>query len=201
MRLSRYFLPVLKESPKEAEIVSHKLMLRAGMIKQQAAGSYSWLPLGFKVLEKVKRIVEQEQNRSGAIELLMPTLQSADLWRESGRYDAYGEEMLRLKDRHKRDMLYGPTNEEMITDIFRTYVKSYKSLPLNLYHIQWKFRDEQRPRFGVMRGREFLMKDAYSFDIDEAAARRSYNRMFVAYLRTFARMGLKAIPMRAETGP
>src|SRR3569833_4653998 len=201
MRLSRYFLPVLKESPKEAEIVSHKLMLRAGMLKQQAAGSYSWLPLGFKVLQKVVKIIEEEQNRSGAIELLMPTLQSADLWRESGRYDAYGEEMLRLKDRHKRDMLYGPTNEEVITDIFRTYVKSYKDLPLNLYHIQWKFRDEVRPRFGVMRGREFLMKDAYSFDLDEAGARHSYNRMFVAFLRTFARLGLKSIPMRAETGP
>ena len=170
MRLSRYFLPVLKESPKEAEIVSHKLMLRAGMIKQQAAGSYSWLPLGFKVLQKVVKIVEEEQDRSGAVELLMPTLQSADLWRESGRYDAYGKEMLRLKDRHERDMLYGPTNEEMITDIFRTYVRSYKDLPLNLYHVQWKFRDEVRPRFGTMRSREFLMKDAYSFDLDRAGA-------------------------------
>jgi prolyl-tRNA synthetase len=201
MRLSRYFLPVLKESPKEAEIVSHKLMLRAGMIKQQAAGSYSWLPLGFKVLQKVVRIVEEEQNRSGAIELLMPTLQSADLWRESGRYDAYGEEMLRLKDRHKRDMLYGPTNEEMITDIFRTYVKSYKDLPLNLYHIQWKFRDEVRPRFGTMRSREFLMKDAYSFDLDKVGATQAFYRMFVAYLRTFHRMGLVGIPMRADSGP
>ena len=201
MRLSRYFLPVLKESPKEAEIVSHKLMLRAGMIKQQAAGSYSWLPLGFKVLQKVVRIVEEEQNRSGAIELLMPTLQSADLWRESGRYDAYGEEMLRLKDRHKRDMLYGPTNEEVITDIFRTYVKSYKDLPLNLYHIQWKFRDEVRPRFGTMRSREFLMKDAYSFDLDKTGATQACYRMFVAYLRTFHRMGLVGIPMRADSGP
>jgi prolyl-tRNA synthetase len=201
MRLSRYFLPVLKESPKEAEIVSHKLMLRAGMIKQQAAGSYSWLPLGYKVLEKVVRIVEEEQNRSGAIELKMPTLQSADLWRESGRYDAYGDEMLRLKDRHKREMLYGPTNEEMITDIFRTFVHSYKDLPLNLYHVQWKFRDEVRPRFGTMRSREFLMKDAYSFDVDRESARAAYNRMFVAYLRTFDRLGLKAIPMRADSGP
>ncbi|WP_295846640.1 proline--tRNA ligase [Tardiphaga sp.] len=201
MRLSRYFLPILKETPKEAEIVSHRLMLRAGMIRQEAAGIYAWLPLGLRVLRKIEAIVREEQNRAGAIELLMPTLQLADLWRESGRYDAYGPEMLRIQDRHKRELLYGPTNEEMITGIFRGYVKSYKSLPLNLYHIQWKFRDEQRPRFGVMRGREFLMKDAYSFDVDEAAARRSYNRMFVAYLRTFARMGLKAIPMRAETGP
>jgi len=201
MRLSRYFLPVLKESPKEAEIVSHKLMLRAGMIKQQAAGSYSWLPLGLKVLQKVIKIIEEEQNRSGAIELLMPTLQSADLWRESGRYDAYGEEMLRLKDRHKRDMLYGPTNEEMITDIFRTYVHSYKDLPLNLYHVQWKFRDEVRPRFGTMRSREFLMKDAYSFDLDKEGATQAFYRMFVAYLRTFHRMGLVGIPMRADSGP
>ena len=201
MRLSRFFLPILKENPKEAEIVSHRLMLRAGMMRQEAAGIYAWLPLGLRVLKKIEQIVREEQNRAGAIELLMPTLQLADLWRESGRYDAYGPEMLRITDRHKRELLYGPTNEEMITEIFRSYVKSYKSLPLNLYHIQWKFRDEQRPRFGVMRGREFLMKDAYSFDVDEAAARRSYNRMFVAYLRTFARMGLKAIPMRAETGP
>src|SRR5471032_816757 len=201
MRLSRYFLPVLKETPSEAQIVSHRLMLRAGMIRQEAAGIYAWLPLGFVVLQKIEQIVREEMNRAGAIELLMPTLQLADLWRESGRYDAYGPEMLRIIDRHKRELLYGPTNEEIITEIFRAYVKSYKSLPLNLYHIQWKFRDEQRPRFGVMRGREFLMKDAYSFDIDEAAARRSYNRMFVAYLRTFARMGLKTIPMRAETGP
>jgi prolyl-tRNA synthetase len=201
MRLSRYFLPVLKETPKEAETISHQLMLRAGMIKQQAAGSYSWLPLGFRVLEKVTRIIEEEQDRSGAIELLMPTLQSADLWRESGRYDAYGKEMLRIKDRHERDLLYGPTNEEMITDIFRTYVRSYKDLPLNLYHIQWKFRDEVRPRFGTMRSREFLMKDAYSFDIDRDAAVAAYYRMFVAYLRTFSRMGITAVPMRAETGP
>ena len=201
MRLSRFFLPNLRETPKEAEIASHRLMLRAGMIRQEAAGIYAFLPLGLRVLKKVCGIVREEQDRSGAIELLMPTIQSADLWRESGRYEAYGKEMLRIKDRHERDMLYGPTNEEMITEIFRAYVKSYRSLPLNLYHIQWKFRDEQRPRFGVMRGREFLMKDAYSFDVDEAAARRAYNRMFVAYLRTFARMGLKAIPMRAETGP
>jgi prolyl-tRNA synthetase len=201
MRLSRFFLPILRETPKEAEIVSHRLMLRAGMIRQEAAGIYAWLPLGFRVLKKIEQIVREEQNRAGAIELLMPTLQLADLWRESGRYDAYGPEMLRIKDRHERELLYGPTNEEMITEIFRAYVRSYKDLPLNLYHIQWKFRDEQRPRFGVMRGREFLMKDAYSFDIDKEAARTSYNRMFVAYLRTFARMGLKAIPMAAETGP
>jgi prolyl-tRNA synthetase len=201
MRLSRFFLPILRETPKEAEIVSHRLMLRAGMIRQEAAGIYAWLPLGFRVLKKVEQIVREEQDRAGAIEMLMPTLQLADLWRESGRYDAYGPEMLRIKDRHERELLYGPTNEEMITEIFRAYVRSYKDLPLNLYHIQWKFRDEQRPRFGVMRGREFLMKDAYSFDIDKEAARRSYNKMFVAYLRTFARMGLKAIPMAAETGP
>ncbi|RIK97547.1 MAG: proline--tRNA ligase [Proteobacteria bacterium] len=201
MRLSRFFLPILKETPSEAEIVSHRLMLRAGMMRQEAAGIYAWLPLGFRVLKKIEQIVREEQDRAGAIELLMPTLQLADLWRESGRYDAYGPEMLRISDRHKRELLYGPTNEEMITEIFRSSVRSYKSLPLNLYHIQWKFRDEQRPRFGVMRGREFLMKDAYSFDVDEAAARLSYNKMFVAYLRTFARMGLKAIPMRAETGP
>jgi prolyl-tRNA synthetase len=201
MRLSRYFLPILRETPKEAEIVSHRLMLRAGLIRQQAAGSYSWLPLGLRVLDKVNAIIREEQNRSGAIELLMPTIQSADLWRESGRYDAYGKEMLRIKDRHERDMLYGPTNEEMVTDIFRAYVKSYKDLPLNLYHIQWKFRDEVRPRFGVMRSREFLMKDAYSFDLDQAGARHSYNKMFVAYLRTFHRLGLTAIPMRAESGP
>ena len=201
MRLSRYFLPTLRETPKEAEIISHQLMLRAGMIKQQAAGSYSWLPLGFKVLNKVIRIIEEEQNRSGAVQLLMPTVQSADLWRESGRYDDYGKEMLRIQDRHERDMLYGPTNEEMITDIFRTYVRSYKDLPLNLYHIQWKFRDEVRPRFGTMRSRELLMKDAYSFDIDEAGAKKAFQRMFVAYLRTFYRMGLTGIPMRADSGP
>jgi prolyl-tRNA synthetase len=201
MRLSRYFLPVLKETPSEAQIVSHRLMLRAGLIKQEAAGIYAWLPLGHRVLRKIEQIVREEMDRAGAIELLMPTLQLADLWRESGRYEDYGQEMLRITDRHKREMLYGPTNEEMITDIFRASVKSYKDLPKNFYHIQWKFRDEQRPRFGVMRGREFLMKDAYSFDLGEAAGRHSYNQMFVAYLRTFARMGLKAIPMRADTGP
>src|SRR5665213_2175248 len=201
MRLSRYFLPVLKETPAEAQIASHRLMLRAGMLRQEAAGIYAWLPLGHRVLRKIEQIVREEMDRAGAIELLMPTLQLADLWRESGRYDDYGAEMLRITDRHERQLLYGPTNEEMITEIFRAYVRSYKALPKNLYHIQWKFRDEQRPRFGVMRGREFLMKDAYSFDLDEAAGRRSYNRMFVAYLRTFARMGLKAIPMKAESGP
>ncbi|WP_026606119.1 proline--tRNA ligase [Methylocapsa acidiphila] len=201
MRLSRYFLPILRETPKEAEIVSHRLMLRAGMIRQEAAGIYAWLPLGLRVLQKVAQIVREEMDRAGAIELLMPTLQLADLWRESGRYEAYGPEMLRIKDRHQRELLYGPTNEDMITEIFRAYVRSYRDLPKILYHIQWKFRDEQRPRFGVMRGREFLMKDAYSFDFDEASARLSYNRMFVAYLRIFARMGLRAIPMRAETGP
>jgi prolyl-tRNA synthetase len=201
MRLSRYFLPILRETPKEAEIVSHRLMLRAGMIRQEAAGIYAFLPLGLRVLDKVNRIVREEQNRAGAIELLMPTIQSAELWRESGRYEAYGKEMLRIKDRHEREMLYGPTNEEMITEIFRAYVRSYKDLPLSLYHIQWKFRDEVRPRFGVMRGREFLMKDAYSFDLDFEGAKHSYNRMFVAYLRTFARMGLRSIPMVAESGP
>src|SRR5215813_2220724 len=201
MRLSRFFLPILRETPKEAEIVSHRLMLRAGMMRQEAAGIYAFLPLGFRVLQKICQVVREEQNRAGAIELLMPTLQSAELWRESGRYDAYGKEMLRIKDRHEREMLYGPTNEEMITDIFRSYVRSYKDLPLNLYHIQWKFRDEVRPRFGLMRGREFLMKDAYSFDLDQAGATHSYNKMFVAYLRTFARLGLKSIPMRAESGP
>ncbi len=201
MRRSRYFLPTLKETPKEAEIVSHRLMLRAGMIRQQSAGIYSWLPLGKKVLDKVCRIVREEQDRAGAVEILMPTIQSADLWRESGRYEAYGKEMLRIKDRHERDMLFGPTNEEMVTEIFRAYVRSYKDLPLNLYHIQWKFRDEVRPRFGVMRGREFLMKDAYSFDLDYEGAKAAYNRMFVSYLRTFERLGVKAIPMRADTGP
>jgi prolyl-tRNA synthetase len=201
MRFSRYFLPILRETPKEAEIASHRLMLRAGVIRQEAAGIYAFLPLGLRVLDKVCRIVREEQDRAGAIELLMPTIQPADLWRESGRYEAYGKEMLRIKDRHERDMLYGPTNEEMITEIFRSYVRSYKDLPLNLYHIQWKFRDEVRPRFGVMRGREFLMKDAYSFDLDFEGAKHSYNRMFVAYLRTFARMGLRPIPMIAESGP
>jgi prolyl-tRNA synthetase len=201
MRLSRYFLPVLKENPSEAQIVSHRYMLRAGMIKQQAAGIYSWLPLGFKVLKRIEQIVHEEQIRAGHIPLLMPTLQPADLWRESGRYDDYGEEMLRITDRHKRDMLYGPTNEEMITDIFRSHVNSYKDLPLTLYHIQWKFRDEIRPRFGVMRGREFLMKDGYNFDIDVDSALHAYNRHMVSYLRTYERMGLQAIPMRAASGP
>src|SRR6201992_1496137 len=201
MRLSRYFLPILRETPKEAEIVSHRLMLRAGMIRQEAAGVYAFLPLGLRVLDKVCDIVREEQNRAGAIELLMPTIQSAELWRESGRYEAYGKEMLRIKDRHEREMLFGPTNEEMITEIFRSYVRSYKDVPLNLYHIQGKFRDEVRPRFGVMRSREFLMKDAYSFDLDQAGARHSYNKMFTAYLRTFARLGLTAIPMQAESGP
>src|SRR6266853_1218428 len=201
MRLSEYFLPLLRENPSEAQIVSHRLMLRAGMIRQSSAGIYSWLPLGLRVLQKVEQIVREEQDRAGAQEVLMPTIQPADLWRESGRYDDYGKEMLRIKDRHERDMLYGPTNEEQITEIFRDAVKSYRELPKNLYHIQWKFRDEVRPRFGVMRGREFLMKDAYSFDLDAKGAKHSYNKMFVAYLRTYARMGLKAIPMRAETGP
>ena len=201
MRMSQYFLPTLKENPAEAQIVSHRLMLRAGLVRQTSAGIYAWLPLGFRVLKNIERIVREEQDATGAQEVLMPTVQSAELWRESGRYDAYGPEMLRIKDRHDRDMLYGPTNEEMITVLFRDGVKSYRELPKNLYHIQWKFRDEVRPRFGVMRGREFLMKDNYSFDIDKAGATHSYNKMFVAYLRTFARMGLKAIPMRADTGP
>ncbi|MFC3069993.1 proline--tRNA ligase [Phenylobacterium soli] len=201
MRLSRYFMPTLREAPSDAQIVSHQLMLRAGLIRQEAAGIYAWLPIGLKVLKKIEQVVREEMNRAGAVEVLMPTLQLADLWRESGRYDDYGQEMLRIKDRHERDLLYGPTAEEVITDIFRAYIKSYKDLPKNLYNIQWKFRDERRPRFGVMRGREFLMKDAYSFDIDEAAARRSYNRMFLAYLNTYARLGLKAIPVRADTGP
>jgi prolyl-tRNA synthetase len=201
MRLSGYFLPTLRETPAEAQIASHRLMLRAGMIRQASAGIYSWLPLGFRVLKRIEQIVREEQDAAGCQEMLMPTIQSADLWRESGRYEDYGKEMLRIRDRHEREMLYGPTNEELITDIFRTGVKSYRELPKLLYHIQWKFRDEVRPRFGVMRGREFLMKDAYSFDIDYAGARRSYNKMFVSYLRTFARMGLKAIPMQAESGP
>lgn len=201
MRLTRSLVPIQRDAPREAEIASHRLMLRAGMIRQQAAGIYSWLPLGLRVLRRVEAIVREEQDRAGAVEILMPTIQSAELWRESGRYEAYGKEMLRVEDRHEREMLFGPTNEEMVTDIFRAYVKSYRDLPLNLYHIQWKFRDEVRPRFGLMRGREFLMKDAYSFDLDAAGARHSYDRMFVAYLRTFARMGLKAIPMRADTGP
>ncbi len=201
MRLTQYFMPILRDDPKEAEIVSHRLMLRSGMVRQEAAGSYSWLPMGFRVLKKIEQIVREEQDRAGAIEVLMPTLQSADLWRKSGRYDAYGKEMLRIKDRQDRDLLYGPTNEEMITDIFRSGVQSYKDVPRNLYHIQWKFRDEVRPRFGVMRGREFLMKDAYSFDLTREAGQHSYNKMFVSYLKTFARLGLKAVPMRAETGP
>jgi prolyl-tRNA synthetase len=201
MRLSRYFLPILRETPKEAEIASHRLMLRAGLIRQEASGIYAFLPLGLRVLNKVCQVIREEQDRSGAIELLMPTIQSADLWRESGRYDDYGKEMLRIRDRHEREMLFGPTNEEMITEIFRGYVRSYKDLPLNLYHLQWKFRDEVRPRFGAMRAREFLMKDAYSFDLDYEGARHAYNKMFVAYLRTFARMGLRAIPMVADTGP
>jgi prolyl-tRNA synthetase len=201
MRLSEYFLPLLRENPSEAQIVSHRLMLRAGMIRQSSAGIYSWLPLGLRVLKKVEQIVREEQDRVGALEILMPTIQPAELWRESGRYDDYGDEMLRIRDRHDREMLYGPTNEEQVTEIVRASIKSYRDLPKLLYHIQWKFRDEVRPRFGVMRGREFLMKDAYSFDLDFAGARHSYNKMFVAYLRTFARMGLYAIPMRAETGP
>ncbi|MFT6426563.1 MAG: prolyl-tRNA synthetase [Celeribacter sp.] len=201
MRLSRYFLPVLKETPADAQIASHRLMLRAGMIRQQSAGIYSWLPLGYKVLKNVENIVHEEQQRVGHIPLLMPTLQSADLWRESGRYDAYGDEMLRISDRHGREMLYGPTNEEMITDIFRAHVGSYKDLPLTLYHVQWKFRDEVRPRFGVMRGREFLMKDGYNFDLTKEDAMHAYNRHLVSYLRTYERMGLQAIPMRADSGP
>ena len=201
MRLSRYFLPVMKETPKEAQIVSHRLMLRAGMIQQSSAGIYSWLPLGLKVMDKIEQIVREEQNRAGAVEILMPTIQPAELWQESGRYDDYGQEMLRIQDRHERDMLYGPTNEEQVTDIFRSHVKSYRALPLNLYHIQWKFRDEVRPRFGIMRGREFLMKDAYSFALDAEQARAEYNKMFVSYLLTFQRLGLTAIPMEADTGP
>lgn len=201
MRKSNYFLPILKETPKEAEINSHRLMLRAGMIKQHSSGIYSWLPLGKKVLDKIANIVRKEQERAGSSELLMPTLQAAELWQESGRYEVYGLEMLRIKDRHEREMLYGPTNEEMVTDIFRSYVRSYKELPKNLFQIQWKFRDEVRPRFGVMRGREFLMKDGYSFDVSKEEAKKSYNKMFIAYLRTFATMGLQVIPMRADTGP
>ena len=201
MRMSQYFLPTLKEDPSEAQIVSHRLMLRAGMIRQSSAGIYSWLPLGLKVLRKVERIVREEQDAAGCQELLMPTIQPAELWQESQRYDDYGAEMLRIRDRHDRNMLFGPTNEEMITEIVRAHIRSYKDLPKLLYHIQWKFRDELRPRFGVMRGREFLMKDSYSFDLTYEAARVAYNKMFVAYLRTFARMGLKAIPMAADTGP
>jgi prolyl-tRNA synthetase len=201
LRVSRYFLPVLKESPSDAQIVSHKLMLRAGLIRQTAAGIYAWLPIGYRVLKKIEQIVREEQDRAGAIEMLMPTIQAADLWRESGRYDAYGPEMLRIRDRHDREMLYGPTNEEMLTAIVRDELKSYRELPRTLYHIQWKFRDEVRPRFGVMRGREFLMKDAYSFDLDEQGARLSYYRQMLAYLRTFQRMGIQAVPMKAASGP
>jgi prolyl-tRNA synthetase len=201
MRLSRFFLPTLREVPSEAQIVSHQLMLRAGMIRQSSAGIYSWLPLGLRVLRKIEQIVREEQDAAGCQELLMPTIQPAELWRESGRYDDYGKEMLRITDRHEREMLYGPTNEELITEIVRASVRSYRDLPKLLYHIQWKFRDEVRPRFGVMRGREFLMKDSYSFDLDYEGARRAYNKMFVTYLRTFARMGLQAIPMKADTGP
>ncbi len=200
-RLSRYFLPCQREAPRDAEIVSHKLMLRAGLIRQETAGIYSWLPFGMSILQKICTVVREEQNRTGALEILMPTLQSADLWRTSGRYESYGKEMLRLRDRNDRELIYGPTNEEMVTSLFASYVKSWRDLPLNLYHIQWKFRDEIRPRFGVMRGREFLMKDAYTFALDEAGATHMYNQMFIAYLKTFARLGLKAIPMRAETGP
>lgn len=201
MRLSRYFLPILKENPSEAKIASHRLMLRAGMIKQLSAGIYNWLPLGLKVLKKIERIIEEEMAHAGAVQVLMPTIQPAELWQESGRYDDYGKEMLRITDRHERAMLYGPTNEEVITDLFRDTVKSYKDLPLNLYQIQWKFRDEIRPRFGVMRGREFLMKDAYSFDLTESDAKDSYTTMYEAYLRCFKRMGLTAMPVRADTGP
>ncbi|MBC8267576.1 MAG: proline--tRNA ligase [Rhodospirillaceae bacterium] len=201
MRLSTYFLPTLKETPSEAQIVSHRLMLRAGMIRQSSAGIYSWLPMGLKVLRKIEQIVREEQNAINCHEVLMPTIQPADLWRQSGRYDDYGPEMLRITDRHDRDMLYGPTNEEQITEIFANTVRSYKDVPQLLYHIQWKFRDEVRPRFGIMRGREFLMKDAYSFDLDKEGARKSYNKMFVSYLKTYERLGLKAIPMAADTGP
>ena len=201
MRVSKYFLPIAKEEPAEAKIASHRLMLRAGMIKQASAGIYSWLPLGFRVLKKIEKIVEDEQVRAGHIPMLMPTLQPAELWKESGRYDDYGKEMLRISDRQGRDLLYGPTNEEQITDIFRTHISSYKELPTTLFHIQWKFRDELRPRFGVMRGREFFMKDGYSFDIDKKSAVNSYNRHMVSYLKTYERLGLKAIPMKADTGP
>ena len=201
MHLSKFFLPTLKDLPSDAKIKSHQVMLKTGMIKQAAAGIYSWLPLGYKVMKKIENIVREEQNFIGAQEMLMPTIQSAEIWKESGRYDDYGEEMLRIKDRQNREMLYGPTNEELITEIFRASIKSYKSLPQILYHIQWKFRDEIRPRFGVMRCREFYMKDAYSFDINESNAKISYNKMFYSYLRTFRRLGLKAIPMSADTGP
>ena len=201
MYLSKLFIPITKDLPAEAKIKSHQLMLRTGMIKQSSAGIYSWLPLGFKVMKKIEQIVREEQNSIGAQEMLMPTIQSAEIWKESGRYNDYGEEMLRIKDRQGREMLYGPTNEELITEIFRSSVKSYKSLPQMLYHIQWKFRDEVRPRFGVMRCREFFMKDAYSFDLNDEEAKKSYNKMFFAYLKTFNRLNLKAIPMAADTGP
>jgi len=201
MRLSTYFMPTLRETPTEAQIVSHRLMLRAGMIRQSSAGIYSWLPLGLKVLKNIEQIVREEQNAINCHEVLMPTIQPADLWRQSGRYDDYGPEMLRISDRHGRDMLYGPTNEEQITEIFANSIRSYRDVPQLLYHIQWKFRDEVRPRFGIMRGREFLMKDAYSFDLDQKGARNSYNKMFVSYLKTYERLGLKAIPMAADTGP
>ncbi len=201
MRLSRSLIPTLKETPSEAQIVSHRLMLRAGLVRQTASGIYAWLPAGWRVLDRIADIVRAEQDAAGAQELLMPTIQPAELWRQSGRYDAYGPEMLRLRDRHERDLLYGPTNEEMITDLFRQSVRSYRELPQIVYHIQWKFRDEVRPRFGVMRGREFLMKDAYSFDLDYAGAVVSYRRMMLAYMRTFQRLGVKAIPMSAESGP
>jgi len=201
MYLSKLFIPLLKENPSEAKIKSHQLMLRTGMIKQSSTGIYSWLPLGFKIMKKIEQIVREEQNKIGAQELLMPTIQSAEIWKESGRYDEYGEEMLRIKDRQGKEMLYGPTNEELITEIFRASVKSYKSLPQLLYHIQWKFRDELRPRFGVMRCKEFFMKDAYSFDLNDEVAKKSYNKMFFAYLNTFERLGLTAIPMAADTGP
>ena len=201
MYLSRFLMPTLKENPAEAQIVSHRYMMRSGMIRQSSAGIYSWLPLGLRVLKKIEQIVREEQNFAGCQELLMPTIQPATIWRESGRYEDYGKEMLRITDRHEREMLYGPTNEELITEIFRGSVRTYKDLPKLLYHIQWKFRDEVRPRFGVMRGREFLMKDTYSFDLDFDGAKRTYNKMFVAYLRTFARMGLRAIPMAADSGP
>ena len=201
MRLSRGFVPTLKETPADAQIASHRLMLRAGLVRQTSAGIYAWLPAGFRVLKNIERVVREEQDAAGAQEILMPTIQPAELWRESGRYDRYGKEMLRIVDRHEREMLYGPTNEEMITDLFRQSVKSYRELPQILYHIQWKFRDEVRPRFGVMRGREFLMKDAYSFDLDYAGAVVSYRKMMLAYMRTFQRLGLKAIPMEADSGP
>ena len=201
MKFSNYFIPTLNENPAEAEIISHKLMIRAGLVKQASAGIYSWLPLGLKVLKRIEQIVREEQNNAGAIEILMPTIQSADLWIKSGRYKDYGKEMLRIQDRGGREMLYGPTNEELITDIFQSYLNSYKDLPLNLFHIQWKFRDEVRPRFGVMRGREFLMKDNYSFDLSQEEAKISYDKMFTAYIKTFLRMGLTPISLRADTGP